>query len=359
VVKNQSQNDSAVFSQGRALEGNGGAMGRIYRWIVVLGVVLAAAGVMRAARRDQEGPGEGKTLREVLAAEKLPLDPGALNNLDAKISSGAELNDAQQFVIAYYVLDATGQLNPPIFVDAYDRAARRWRTGEIKAGAARDEGADDNCFGSILAVVAFSDSYALETHINPSAGCEIILSRDLKVKASLYGWIVGHFRDGGIVYHRSQVHFATVHPAEIAIYDPATGKDFNIFPHPPFQEVRLQLTEKLREFYKTHQDYCQKADDPCDPEEFDSSLEGKVVTDDRQHAMAFVISYELQGFGQDEYKPGGPSEVVYVCRHVNDESKMEYREILRNEVRERVGNVPLEQLVEPAVLEKIFGEKPK
>jgi hypothetical protein len=325
----------------------------------VLGVLVAAAsGVMPAAGRAQ-GPGEEKTLREVLAAEKLPLDAQALRNLDDKISSGAELNDAQQFVIAYYVLDATGQLNPPMYVDVYDRGAGRWKSGEIRAAEGKEGGVDDNCFGSVLAVVAFSDSYALETHINPSAGCELIVSRDLKVKASLYGWIVGHFGDGGIVYHRSQIHFATVHPAEIAIYDPATGKDFNVFPHAPFQEVRLQVTRELREFYKTHQDYCQKADDPCDPEEFDSSLEGKVVTDDREHAMAFVISYDIQGYGQSDDKPGGPSEVVYVYRHVNEEAKMEYREMLWSEVRERAGNVPLEKLVEPAILGKIFGGEAK
>ena len=334
-------------------------MARICNWSLALAAVLAAAGVMLVAGRTQEGQEEGKTLREVLAAEKLPLDAETLHNLDAKISSGAELNDTQQFVIAYYLLDSTGQLNPPIYVGLYDRGARRWRSGEIRAGAAKEGGADDNCFGSVLAIAAFSDFYALETHINPSAGCEIILSRDLKVKASLYGWIVGHFGDGGIVYHRSQVHFATVHPAEIAIYDPATEKEFNIFPHPPFQEIRLQLTEKLREFYKSRQDYCQKADDPCDPQEFDSSLEGKVITDDREHAMAFVISYELQGFGQDEHKPAGPSEVVYVYRHVNDESKMECREMLWSDVKAKVGDVSLERLVEPAIIEKLFGEKPK
>ena len=326
--------------------------------LLVFGVLAAAAvSVLRAAR--VQGPGEAKTLRDVLAAEKLPLDAEALHNLNAKISSGAELNDAQQFVIAYYVLDATGQLNPPIYIDAYDRGAARWTSGAIKAGGAKDGGADDNCFGSVLAVVGFSDSYALETHINPSAGCEIILSRDLKVKASLDGWIVGHFGDGGIVYHRSQIHFATVHPAEIAIYDPASKKDFNIFPHAPFQEVRMQVTRELREFYKTHQDYCQKANDPCDPQEFDSALEGRVVTDDREHAMAFVISYEVQGYGQDEHKPGGPSEVVYVYRHANDEAKMEYREMLWSEVKARVGDVSLEKLVEPAMLEKIFGGAPK
>lgn len=330
----------------------------IWRWSVA-GVLLAAAsGVMPAAGRTQ-GPGEGKTLREVLAAEKLPLDAQGLRNLDAKISSGAELNDAQQFVIAYYVWDASGQLNPPMYVDVYDRGAGRWKSGVIRPAAGKDRGVDDNCFGSVLAVVSFSDSYALETHINPSAGCELIVSRDLKVKASLYGWIVGHFGDGGIVYHRSQIHFATVHPAEIAIYDPATGKDFNVFPHAPFQEVRLEVTRELREFYKTHQGYCKKADDPCDAEEFDSSLEGKVATDDREHAMAFVVSYEVQGYGQDEQKPGGPAEVVYVYRHVNDEAKMEYREMLWSEVRERAGNVPVERLVEPAILEKLFGAEAK
>jgi hypothetical protein len=330
----------------------------IWRWSVVGVLVAAASGVMAAAGWAQ-GPGEGKTLREVLAVEKVPLDAEALRNLDAKISSGAELNDEAQFVIAYYLLDSTGLLKPPIFIDQYDRRTQRWKSGAVEAAAARWQGMDVDCFGSVLAVVGFSDSYALETHINPSAGCELIVSRDFKLKASLYGWIVGHFGDGGIVYHRSQIHFATVHPAEIAIYDPATGKDFNIFPRAPFQEVRLQVTRELREFYKTHQDYCQKAGDPCDAEEFDSSLEGKVVTDDREHAMAFVISYEVQGYGQDEHKPGGPTEVVYVYRHVNDEGKMEYREMLWSEVRERAGNVPLEKLVEPAILEKIFGEKAK
>ncbi|MGC2528105.1 MAG: hypothetical protein WA639_10180, partial [Candidatus Acidiferrum sp.] len=64
-------------------------------------------------------------------------------------------------------------------------------------------------------------------------------------------------------------------------------------------------------------------------------------------------------YGQDEHKPSGPSEVVYVYRHVEDEGKTEYREMLWSEVRERAGNVALENLVEPAVLEKIFSGESK
>ena len=313
-----------------------------------------AAGLVLAVALGR-AQGEGQTLREVPAAEHLPLDADTLHNLNAKISSGAELNAETQFMIAYYVLDSTGLLKPPIFIDLYERGTKRWNSGAIETAVAKWEGADVDCFGSLLAIAAFPDSFAVETHINPSAGCELVLSRDLKLKASLYGWMVGHFGDGVVVYHRSQVHFATVHPAEIAIYDPATGRDFTIFPHKPFQEVRLQLTEELRDYFKTHQDYCQKANDPCDPELFDSSLNGKVVTDDREHAMAFIISYDVQGYGQNDDKPGGPSEVVYVYRHVNDEAKMEYREMLWSDVKERAGNVPLASLVEPLILEKIFG----
>ena len=303
--------------------------------------------------------GEGKTLRDLLTAEHLPFDAVTLHNLDKTITSGAELNDAAQFMIAYYVSDSTGLLNPPIFIDAYDRRTERWKSGAIAAAGAKEKAIDVDCLGSIMEVAAFADFLMLETHINPSAGCELILTADLKLKSSLYGWTVGHFGDGSVVYHRSQIHFATVHPAEIAIYDPGTGKDYNIFPHEPFQQVRVQLKERLREYYKTHEDYCRKAGDPCDPESFDSSLEGKVVTDDREHAMAFVVSYELQGYGQDENKPSGPSEVVYVYRHVNDEAKMEYHEMSWSDVRARAGNVPIERLVEPSILDKIFGVESK
>src|SRR5271170_2441896 len=88
-----------------------------------------------------------------------------------------------------------------------------------------------------------------------------------------------------------------------------------------------------------HPDSCQKTDDPCDPESFDSSIEGKIITGDRGHAAAFVVSYEKEGFGQDE-------------------KKMEYRELLWSDVKARVGDVPLERLVEPEMLEKIFAAKP-
>jgi hypothetical protein len=71
--------------------------------------------------------------------------------------------------------------------------------------------------------------------------------------------------------------------------------------------------------------------------------------------MAFVISYELQGYGQGEEKPSGPAKVLYVYRHVNDDAKLECREILMEDAKARYGAVSLEQLVQPEMLEKIFN----
>lgn len=323
------------------------------------GISIAAATFLTVVAAVSPGlsrsQGEGKTLRQVLSSDQMPVDAPSLQNLGKVITSGAELNTQNEFVIAYYISDGTETLNPPIYIDAYDRETQKWKSGTIESADAKREGADNECFGSVLSISALPAGYALETHINPSAGCELILSRELEFKTSLYGWIVGHFGDGGILYHRSQVHFATVHPAEIALYDAATGKDQTIFPRKPFQAVRLEISKQLQEFFQAHADYCRKADDPCDPESFDSELKGEVVTDDREHAVAFEISYELQGYGQDENKPGGPADVVYIYRHVNDGAKMEYREMLWSEIKARAGDVPLQKLVEPEILAKIFA----
>ena len=301
------------------------------------------------------GQGEGRTLREEISSQGVPPDAQKLVNLDKIITRGAELNDTNQFVIAYYIHDSSGLLNPPLFLSRYDRRAGKWQSASVGEATAKWKGLNVGCLGSALRIRSLSDSLTIETHIGPSAGCVLILSRDLKLENSLYGWVLGNFKDGSIVYHRNQIHFATVHPAEIAVYNPATSKDFTVFPHRPYSEVYLDLVAELDEFYKTHQDYCKQNNDPCDPEYFDSSLVGSVTTDERQHSLAFVISYELQGYGQGDEKPQGPSNVVYLFRHVNDEAKLEYREILMDKVKARYGAVSLQQLVHPEMLEKIFN----
>lgn len=294
-----------------------------------------------------------QTLRETLTAKHIPIQETKPANLDRKITSGAELDEAKQFVIVYYLVDTSGNLNPPLYIDRYDRENKTWQSGKLGKAAA-ESGSIDVCFGAVLDITPLGEELMLDTHINPSAGCVLIASRDLKHATELSGWVLGHFEDGTLVYHRSQVHFATVHPTEIAVYSEKSKSDFILYPLKSDSPIRSRLTSKLSEFFDTHHDYCAKANDPCDAEIFDSDLDGRVALDERGHAVAFAISYELQGFGQIEVKPSGPSRVIYVFRNVNDEAKVEYRELMPEDVKARFGDVSLQELLDPQRLRSIF-----
>jgi hypothetical protein len=312
------------------------------RWINVAALLLLAL----PAPAQQDG-----TLRSALHEEGLPLDSPVLPALDQKITGGAELDSPEQFAIAYYLDKGTRNLVPPLYVLRFDRKTRTWQKGEIGDSA---EAVIDPCLSQVLDVRSFGEGLVIETHINPSAGCALLLSGNLKLEATLDGWVLDAFSDGALLYHRSQVHFATVHPAEIAVFDPRAKKDFTIFPPKAETPVRQRLIAELREFFKTHQDYCRAANDPCDPLRFDSALDGKVALDNREHALAFSISYRLQGYGQEESKPAGPGSVIYVYRNADDESKWEVRELLPAELRAQFGEISLSELLEPERLKLIF-----
>lgn len=310
--------------------------------------------VVTCSARPAWAQGEGKTLREILAAEQLPADAEKIRNLDKRITSGSELRYASRFLIAYYVYDPSERLNPPMFLDLYDRRTRQWTSRSIESATANWNGIDVDCLGSVLGIKAFSDFVLLDTHLSPSAGCVLILSSDLKLRGSLCGWVLGKFGENEVIYERSQVHFAAVHPAEVAIYDLRGKRDETIFPPKTPTAIRQARIEQLREFYKTHEKWCRENNDPCDPEQFDSELEDRVATDDREKSLAFIISYEQIQMFQGEQKPSGPKQVVYIYRHVGDEKKIEFREMLMEESRILFGDVPLENLLQPAVLTTIF-----
>jgi len=322
------------------------------RWISRLCIVFFfySAGA-EVARAD--------TLREALAAKNLPVAGVKLANLEKNITSGAELDDADQFVIAYYVDDGTGELNPPLFIDRYDRKSKEWKSAVLPSAQEKSVEIDDVCYGSILSIQTGGGRLFLDTHINPSAGCLLVLSPDMKLEASLSGWLLGRMGNDVLIYERSQVHFAPVHPTEIAVHDLRTKRNATIFPPKQPTSVRQARVAQLREFYKPNEAWCNKNDDPCDPESFDSDLQGPVVTSEADSAVAFLISYEqIQYVQGDVQKPSGPKDVLYVYRHVDDEAKTQVREMTLQEAKARFGDVPLQNLLQPEALQKIFAEEP-
>jgi hypothetical protein len=204
---------------------------------------------------------------------------------------------------------------------------------------------------------ASAGDFLLSTHLSPSAECTLVLSADLAIRTVLYGWPLATLADGSIVYHRSQIHFAPVHAAEIAIYNRKTGRSYTIYPSKPYQAVRQAEIAKLTPFFDAHTDWCNQHNHPCDPELFDNALDGEVVVNNQTDALAFVIDY-----GSDADDPGAPPptvghrKVVYVFRYVSNEFGFRYREMLQSDVATRFGKVPLAQLLTPANLQQIFAK---
>jgi hypothetical protein len=296
-----------------------------------------------------------ETLQEVVTKLDAPPDLRSLANLDHDITSYSVLDNPQWFVVAYYLQGSSEALEGPLFVDRYERFTHQWRFASLFGDETR-AGASD-CLGSAVGIDVAADSFLLTTHISPSAECVLVLSTDLTVRTTLYGWPLATLADGSIVYHRSQIHFAPVHAAEIAVYNRKTGRSYTIYPSKPYQAVRQAEIATLTAFFDAHLDWCNQHNHPCDPEWFDNTLDGPVVVNNQTDALAFLIDY-----GSDADDPGAPPmtarrrKVVYVVRYVSNEFGFQYREMLQSDVTARFGNIPLAQLLTPARLRQMFSK---
>jgi hypothetical protein len=295
-----------------------------------------------------------ETLHSLVVQSAKPPDANSLPNLHRDIAGYAVLDSGDWFVAAYYLEGASPGLEAPLFVDRYDRKAGQWRSAAFSREQLRDSEGD--CLGSVLRLEVSADSFLLSTHLNPSAQCLFVLSTGLDVRTTLYGWPLATFRDGSVVFHRSQIHFSPVHSAEIGFYNRQTGRSYTLYPSKPFQAVRLAEIAKLREFFEANEDWCNRNNHPCDPERPGSWLGGDVVTTEQSDAIAFIINYG--GEFQDARTPpvsAGQREVVCVFRWVHNEYAFQYREMLKEEMTTGFGEISLHELVIPPRMKQLFG----
>ncbi|HEV8385163.1 MAG TPA: hypothetical protein VGQ11_09855 [Candidatus Acidoferrales bacterium] len=185
-----------------------------------------------------------QTLLDVLREHRIPV--GSSSGIWQKpITSFAVLDNDANFAIAYYVDDGSGLLSPPLFLGRYDRKHHTWKDVALKKIEASFKGVPVDCMGSALSIVQQAGSYFLHTHLNPSAGCLLVLSEDLALKKTLCGRYLAAFRSGLFVYQKCQVHFAPTHPMEIALYDPVRDVETQIYP-PPSDTIRAEYVNSIR-----------------------------------------------------------------------------------------------------------------
>ena len=148
-------------------------------------------------------------IQDVLKAACVPFPEQPFVNAGLPITSYEAFNDLSQFVLAYYVANGSDQLEPPLRLLRYDKMTGKWDTAEFSdIETEAGPGLQAPCLGSAVGITAAGDMLYVGLHLSPSAECLLVLSHDLKLKKTLYGWPVASFSSGGIVLQKSMVHFA-------------------------------------------------------------------------------------------------------------------------------------------------------
>ena len=186
-------------------------------------VMALLAAALLAVVASVPGQPAWPTLREELQKHKV--DAAHLDDADRQITSYAVDVDDRSFVIAYYWADNSSMLPKQLRVRSLDRRTGIWRQNVFDADALR--------VGSIMKVARRGTWIYIDTHLTPSAGALLIVSKDLGQARRVYGWTELLLPDGRVVYHNSMVHFAPFHPGSVSLYDPNTDRDVRLYPAKP------------------------------------------------------------------------------------------------------------------------------
>ena len=243
------------------------------------------------------------TLRATLEGRGIPVPSAGIIDLDLAITSHAVEDAPDLFVIAYYALrPEPGHLDDSLRVSAYDKATGSWAHAAFERGNT----------GSALGIRRSPRHIFIDTHLNPSAGALVVLSRALEPVARLDGWLLRLMPGEIVLYHRNQVHFAPIHPAELWIWSAATGLDTVLYPARPYGAVRSRYVDSLRARYaRLGEPWFREHNHPTDPEWFGSRLGDTLVFDEAGTAVAFVMHF---GEGNELPADPPPLDVVVTCR---------------------------------------------
>lgn len=141
------------------------------------------------------GAMSGPTLESVLVEHQIPLTTLSDAERQQAITSFAVSKPGPVFLVAYHDDAGTQQLDPFIHVFRFDKKTGHASRVVLKSTETpidpAGSGLSSNCMGSALSVFEDSGLIEISTHINPSAGCVLLLDSDLHFKAALPGWVLG------------------------------------------------------------------------------------------------------------------------------------------------------------------------
>lgn len=160
-------------------------------------------------------------------------------------------------------------------------------------------------------------------HVNPSAGRLLVFSSDFKLIRALSGWQLAILPGEAIVYHQNQVHFSRGQTLEIAVFDPVTGVDRQIYPPAIPGEIRRQFRARVANAYAAiGEDWFRINNHPMDAERFEAALNGDVTVDERAARFTFGVHFGGQPLTFSE-------QVLVTCSPLGPVERIECREVAR------------------------------
>src|SRR5579862_3044205 len=249
-----------------------------------------------------------ETLQDVLQKANVPTQRFAASELSAKITSYANSDD-DPFLLAYY-LDSGSALLPPLRVIRYGRATKDLRRADFRDVTALFQGVVSmNCLGSALEIREYHDTIFVDTHATPSAGCVIVLSSTLSFKAALSGWVLGLMGADYAILRQSEIHFMSVHPLHIGVFDVKKNRLIQVFPFEDDPQRRL-YSDLIKPLIS--ETWCKKFNAECNPENFDADPKGELAMNETANVFGFEAEFKASGFGEPAEKQIPPRSVFYI-----------------------------------------------
>jgi hypothetical protein len=267
-------------------------------------------------------PFRAETLANVLAANKIPVNLFPAIDLQQPITSYAVSAGNLPFLLAYYDDDHSGILPEVLHVIRYDGHPESLRRADLhgtddslraflSGGVVKQvmKQVSNECMGSALAIAEEDGFITINTHINPSAGCILILKSDLSFSAGLWGWTLARI-DGNIILEGNTTHFAPTHPATLSIYDPRQKQLTQIYPSKTDAERQLFSAELQKHLPSIP--WCRETNHRCDPEYFSTDI-GHITVSRQEHSFEFDAQMTSEGFGEKADQVVKPRTVHYTC----------------------------------------------
>jgi hypothetical protein len=200
-----------------------------------------------------------------------------------------------------------------LYVSLQERAGGGWTHASIARVRWAPGDTTSYTLGTALRITLSGDHVFVDTHLNPSAGTLLVLTRALVPLATLKGWSELLLPNGSVVYQKNTVHFAPTHPAELHLFDPHTGRNAAVYPTQPYAAVRRAYIERVREIYERLGDeWFRLNNHHMMAEQFESRI-GTPQADSLGRRVAFIARFG-EGGGSRAATP--LVEVLVVCSNL-------------------------------------------